>query len=123
MTLQRDVKRLQEARRCGAKTRKGTPCQSPAVNGNRRCRMHGGAKGLGAPLGNQNAFKHGLRLPRGHVVDPYSSAPWYPYWRELEPDGEPDDPWVPVAGSSFEYMLPRLSIGDMPGPRRYAYGS
>ena len=60
MTLQRDVKRLQDAPRCGAKTRKGTPCQSPAVNGKRRCRMHGGAKGSGAPLGNQNAFKHGM---------------------------------------------------------------
>ena len=44
MTLQRDVKRLQDAPRCGAKTRKGTPCRSPAVNGKRRCRMHGGAK-------------------------------------------------------------------------------
>jgi len=27
--------------RCGAKTRKGTPCQSPAMK-NGRCRMHGG---------------------------------------------------------------------------------
>ena len=24
-----------------------------------RCRMHGGAKGSGAPKGNQNALKHG----------------------------------------------------------------
>jgi uncharacterized protein YjcR len=46
--------------RCGAKTRKGTPCQSPAVQGKKRCRMHGGAKGSGAPVGNQNALKHGL---------------------------------------------------------------
>ena len=60
MTLQRDVKRLQGAPRCGAKTREGTPWQSPAVNGKRRCQMHGGAKGSGAPLGNQNAFKHGM---------------------------------------------------------------
>lgn len=45
--------------RCGAKTRKGTPCMAPAVQGVARCRMHGGAKGSGAPLGNQNAFKHG----------------------------------------------------------------
>ena len=46
--------------RCGAKTRCGTPCQSPAVSGKRRCRMHGGAPGSGAPKGNKNAFKHGL---------------------------------------------------------------
>jgi uncharacterized protein YjcR len=46
--------------RCGAKTRKGTPCQAPAVTGKARCRMHGGAKGSGAPIGNRNALKHGM---------------------------------------------------------------
>lgn len=46
--------------RCGAKTRKGTPCRSPAVHGKKRCRMHGGAPGSGAPKGNQNALKHGF---------------------------------------------------------------
>jgi len=45
--------------RCGAKTRSGRPCKSPAVRGKRRCRMHGGAPGSGAPLGNQNALRHG----------------------------------------------------------------
>ena len=28
--------------RCGARTRRGTPCKGPAM-GNARCRMHGGA--------------------------------------------------------------------------------
>ena len=46
--------------RCGASTRSGKPCRSPAVSGKRRCRMHGGAPGSGAPRGNKNAFKHGL---------------------------------------------------------------
>ena len=46
--------------RCGAKTRNGTPCRSPAVAGKTRCRMHGGANGSGAPKGNTNALKHGL---------------------------------------------------------------
>jgi glucans biosynthesis protein len=46
--------------RCGARTRKGAPCQAPAVNGKARCRMHGGARGSGAPIGNTNALKHGL---------------------------------------------------------------
>ena len=46
--------------RCGAKTRSGKPCQSPAVQGKSRCRMHGGAPGSGAPRGNKNAVKHGL---------------------------------------------------------------
>ena len=43
--------------RCYAKTRTGTPCQSPAMP-NGRCRMHGG-KASGAPKGNRNALKHG----------------------------------------------------------------
>ncbi|MGY3609933.1 MULTISPECIES: HGGxSTG domain-containing protein [unclassified Bradyrhizobium] len=46
--------------RCGAKTRSGGSCRSPAVHGKKRCRMHGGAQGSGAPRANQNARKHGL---------------------------------------------------------------
>ena len=46
--------------RCGARTRSGKPCRSPAVDGKKRCRMHGGAPGSGAPRGNKNAVKHGL---------------------------------------------------------------
>jgi uncharacterized protein YjcR len=48
------------SRRCGATTRAGHPCMSPAVGGKNRCRMHGGAAGSGAPRGNRNALKHGL---------------------------------------------------------------
>jgi hypothetical protein len=44
---------------CGAKTRNGSLCKSPPVTGKRRCRMHGGSAGSGAPIGNKNAFKHG----------------------------------------------------------------
>src|SRR5262245_22350864 len=46
--------------RCGAKTRSGELCRSPAVSGKKRCRMHGGAPGSGAPKGNANALKHGI---------------------------------------------------------------
>jgi hypothetical protein len=46
--------------RCGARTRSGKPCESPAVRGKRRCRMHGGAAGSGPPRGNQNALRHGM---------------------------------------------------------------
>jgi hypothetical protein len=46
--------------RCGAKIRCGGSCRSPAVRGKKRCRMHGGAPGSGAPRGNQNARQHGL---------------------------------------------------------------
>jgi hypothetical protein len=46
--------------RCGAKTRPGGACRSPSVHGKKRCRMHGGAPGSGAPRANQNARKHGL---------------------------------------------------------------
>jgi len=41
-------------------TRKGTACQSPAIKGAKRCRLHGG-KGSGAPRGNRNAWKHGAK--------------------------------------------------------------
>jgi hypothetical protein len=45
--------------RCGAKTRSGGACRSPAVRGRKRCRMHGGAQESGAPRANRNARKHG----------------------------------------------------------------
>lgn len=48
-----------ESPRCGAKTRGGKPCRAPAVQGKRRCRMHGGSLGSGAPPGNKNALKNG----------------------------------------------------------------
>ena len=45
--------------RCGAKTRAGGTCgRSPMANG--RCDLHGG-KSTGAPKGNKNAWKHGMR--------------------------------------------------------------
>ena len=46
--------------RCGAETRCRGACRSPAVHGKKRCRMHGGAPGSGAPRANRNARKHGL---------------------------------------------------------------
>jgi len=54
--------------RCGAKTRSGGACRSPAVNGRKRCRMHGGAQGSGAPRPNQNARKHG-RFTRDAIAE------------------------------------------------------
>ena len=51
---------LANAPRCGAKTRSGSACRSPAVRGRQRCRMHGGTN-KGAPRGNSNARKHGNR--------------------------------------------------------------
>jgi hypothetical protein len=57
---QRNIGSMRASLRCGAKTRSGRPCQSPAVSGKRRCRMHGGAPASGAPRGNKNALKSGL---------------------------------------------------------------
>jgi hypothetical protein len=39
-------------KRCGAKTRNGTPCQKPALSGMARCQLHGGR--AGAPKGERN---------------------------------------------------------------------
>lgn len=52
---------MHRAKRCGARTRGGKPCQSPGM-ANGRCRMHGGPS-PGAPKGNQNALKHGRYTP------------------------------------------------------------
>ncbi|MHC4558608.1 MAG: HGGxSTG domain-containing protein [Planctomycetota bacterium] len=51
------------APRCGAKTRKGTPCRAPAMT-NGRCRMHGGkSTGPRTPEGLERSrkanWKHG----------------------------------------------------------------
>ena len=54
-----DPSPMNRSPRCGARTRNGSPCRSPAVRGGKRCRMHGGAAGSGAPTGNRNAFRHG----------------------------------------------------------------
>ncbi|MHC2435745.1 HGGxSTG domain-containing protein [Bradyrhizobium sp. USDA 4451] len=55
-----DIGPMLASPRCGAKTRSGGACRAPAVHGKRRCRMHGGAKGSGAPRANKNARKHGF---------------------------------------------------------------
>ena len=54
--------------RCGAKPRSGGACRSPAAHGKKRCRMHGGAPGSGAPKANQNARKHG-RFSRDAIAE------------------------------------------------------
>jgi hypothetical protein len=59
-THRRNTGPMLESARCGAKTRLGQACMSPAVSGKRRCRMHGGAAGSGAPRGNKNALKIGF---------------------------------------------------------------
>ena len=44
--------------RCGAKTRRGTPCPNPSMAGRQKCRLHGAAGG--APRGERNGnFKTG----------------------------------------------------------------
>ena len=54
--------------RCGAKTRAGGSCRAPALRGKKRCRMHGGAPGSGAPPGNRNARRHGL-FTKGAIAE------------------------------------------------------
>jgi hypothetical protein len=55
-----EMSQVAQAARCGAKTRSGAPCKSAPVTGRRRCRMHGGAYGSGAPKGERNGnYKHG----------------------------------------------------------------
>jgi hypothetical protein len=54
------LRNLNQTPRCGAKTRAG-PCRRPAIQGRRRCRLHGGLS-PGAPRGPKNGnFKSGDR--------------------------------------------------------------
>ncbi|GAC1588366.1 MAG: hypothetical protein NVS3B5_21510 [Sphingomicrobium sp.] len=68
---------LTNAPLCQARTRAGGLCRCPAVSGKARCRIHGGAKGSGAPTGERNGmWKHGgcskeaiaLRRAAGRVL-------------------------------------------------------
>jgi hypothetical protein len=59
--IERRLANMAKAPRCGARTRAGHPCKQAAVRGRGRCRMHGGAKGSGGPLGQRNGnYRHGL---------------------------------------------------------------
>ena len=58
MSEEASLNAMRLAPRCGAKTRAGHPCRGPARRGKKRCRMHGSG---GAPFGNRNSEKHGLR--------------------------------------------------------------
>jgi hypothetical protein len=52
---------FQKARQCGARTKSGQPCRSPATKRG-RCRLHGGASGSGGPSGKRNGqYRHGER--------------------------------------------------------------
>src|SRR5262249_8781581 len=57
---------FQTARQCGARTKSGMPCQSPATK-KRRCRLHGGSSG--GPPGERNGqFRHGERT-KGAIAE------------------------------------------------------
>jgi uncharacterized protein YjcR len=45
---------------CGARLRRGGRCALPPSPGKQRCFQHGGARGIGAPKGNDNARKDGF---------------------------------------------------------------
>ena len=59
---------FQKARQCGARTRSGKFCRSPATKKG-RCRLHGGASGSGAPPGRRNGqYRHGERT-KGAIAE------------------------------------------------------
>ncbi len=57
---------------CGAKNKSGKPCARLPAAGKLRCHWHGGAAGSGAPVGSQNALKHGI-YSRHMTVDEQNS--------------------------------------------------
>ena len=66
------------APRCGAKTRKGTPCKAPAMS-NGRCRMHGGkSTGPRTPEGLERSRKANWK--HGHYSAESIAARRYMRW-------------------------------------------
>jgi hypothetical protein len=60
---------LRDARRCGAKTRTGQSCRSPAVRNRPRCRMHGCGRGAGGPHGERNGnYRHGRHTKQSEAT-------------------------------------------------------
>ena len=59
--------------RCGAKTRSGKPCGSPAASGGKRCQMHGGAPGSGLPRQQERAEARPL-YARSHRGTPATAG-------------------------------------------------
>src|SRR5260370_30464001 len=65
---------FQTARQCGARTKSGQPCRSPATKKG-RCRLHGGASGSGGPSSERNGqYRHGERtkapIAEAHKINP-----------------------------------------------------
>lgn len=56
----------QPTHRCGAKTRRGTPCKSYPVRGKKRCRMHGG-KNPGRPRNPKVQARKYRQMVRMHI--------------------------------------------------------
>ena len=57
--------------RCGARTRSGSPCRSPALRNKRRCRLHGGWS-PGAPRGERHPnFKTGRYTREAREISKY----------------------------------------------------
>lgn len=58
---------------CGAKTRQGTQCQKPPMDGKKRCKLHGGA----TPKGGMGRPKHGLynRRLTGDEAEAWDTIP------------------------------------------------
>jgi hypothetical protein len=75
------------AQRCGAKTRRGTPCQGPAMP-NGRCRMHGGpSTGPRTPEGLERSrrarWKHGAYSGETRRIRAASRRQWKELWALL----------------------------------------
>jgi hypothetical protein len=75
------------APRCGARNRRGAPCECPALRGRRRCRLHGGlSTGARTPAGRERSqqavTKHG-RYSRARREERRETQELLREWRRL----------------------------------------
>ena len=79
---------LRKARRCGARNRRGTPCQCPAM-ANGRCRLHGGLStgprtAAGIERIRRAVTKHGMYQASagrtGTLSEAFATLPGHASW-------------------------------------------
>jgi hypothetical protein len=58
-----------EPRRCGGKTRNGTPCKRGCVPGRTRCKLHGGNVPIGPLHGRWRTGKYSKYMPKTLAAD------------------------------------------------------
>jgi galactokinase len=92
-----------KAMQCGAKTRSGAPCKSPAME-NGRCRMHGGKHPRGIASPHYKTGRYSKAMP-ARLSARYSASQADPRLLELRDD-------ISLVDARLEDLLSRVESGE-----------